>query len=116
MADAVGERRQESDPWGHLHGSSELWVPVPSLAAGGRGRLQRQFVCRRCRRQRRQGASPRRHLRDIARSGIDGATGQAYTVAQADVGQTLTVVVSGDNPLATASASAPPTSSIASAQ
>jgi len=49
-------------------------------------------------------------------SAIDGATTQTYTVAPQDVGETLTVVASARNPLATASASAAPTPSIASAQ
>lgn len=49
-------------------------------------------------------------------SAIDGATSQTFTLVDQDLGQTLTVVVSSTNPLATASASAAPTSSIASAQ
>ena len=49
-------------------------------------------------------------------SAVDGATSQTYTVAQEDIGETLTVVVSATNPLTTASASAAPTSSITSAQ
>ena len=49
-------------------------------------------------------------------SAIAGATSQTYTVVQQDIGDALTVVVSASNPLATASASAAPTSSISSAQ
>jgi hypothetical protein len=49
-------------------------------------------------------------------SAIDTATSQTYTVVQQDIGEALTVVVSASNPLATTSASAAPTSSIAGAQ
>lgn len=43
-------------------------------------------------------------------SAIDGATGDEYTIRQEDAGNALTVVVSGTNVLASASASAAPTS------
>ena len=49
-------------------------------------------------------------------SAIDAGTSQTYTVVQQDIGEALTVVVSAGNPLATTSASAAPTSSIAGAQ